>query len=80
MKIRYDREGDTIEFIVTEKEGKPRQGKSPFVTETIDAEGNTIAVSILKVSTLKEQGQDIELLDIPAPAWTDFKLWYEMKS
>ena len=79
MKIRYDRKTDSIEFILKEKEGKPRETQLPFVTESVDADGSVVAVSILNVSTLKKQGQDIDLLDLPQPAWTDFKLWYEMK-
>jgi hypothetical protein len=79
MKIRYDHKSDSVEFILKEKEGNSRQTNSPFVTQKVDADGNIIALSVLKVSTLKKQGQDLELLDVPQPAWTDFKLWYEMK-
>ena len=79
MKIRYDQASDTIELILKDKEGTVRKTKSPFVMEKVDSDGITISYSVLKVSTLKKQGQDLELLDVPQAAWTDFKLWYEMK-
>ncbi|OGO37534.1 MAG: hypothetical protein A2147_01810 [Chloroflexi bacterium RBG_16_57_8] len=80
MKIRYDHASDTIEFILKEKEGTFRETNSPFITEKVDSDGNIVAISVLKASTLKKQGRDLELIDVPQPAWTDFKLWYEMKS
>jgi hypothetical protein len=80
MKIRYDIDSDAIEFILKEREGSVRPTASPNVMEKVDAENNIIGFSILRVSVLKKQGQNIELLDVPQPAWTDFKLWYEMKS
>ncbi len=79
MKIRYDQENDTIEVILKEREGTLRKTTSPFVMEKVDSEKNVIAFSILKVSSLKKQGS-MELLNVPEAAWTDFKLWYEMKS
>ncbi len=80
MKIRYDHNGDSIEFVLKERDGTLRKTASPNVMEKVDSENNIVGFSILKVGSLKKQGQDIELLDIPQPAWTDFKLWYEMKS
>jgi hypothetical protein len=80
MRIRYDHENDTIEVILKEREGSLRKTSSPYVMEKVDSQNNVIAFSILKVSTLKKQGADMEILNVPEAAWTDFKLWYEMKS
>jgi len=48
--------------------------------QKVDSDNNVIAFTILKVSSLKKQGQDIDLVDVPQSSWTDFKLWYEIKS
>ena len=79
MKIRHDPVGDLIELTIKDKEGMLRKTDSPFVMEKMDSENNVIRFSIHKVSTLKKQGQSIELVNKPEPAWTDFKLWYEIK-
>jgi hypothetical protein len=79
MKIRYDQENDTIEIILKDIEGDLRKTTSPYIMQKVDSKNNIIAFSILKVSTLKQQGS-IELINVPEAAWTDFKLWYEMKS
>ena len=78
MKIRYDHEGDMIELTIKDREGTLRKTDSPFVMEKVDSDNSVIGFSILKVSTLKKQGQSIELVNKPDPAWTDFKLWREM--
>jgi hypothetical protein len=79
MKIRYDQGNDTIEIILKDIEGDLRKTTSPYIMQKVDSKNNIIAFSILKVSTLKQQGS-IELINVPEAAWTDFKLWYEMKS
>ena len=80
MKIRYDRESDSIELILKDKSGEIRKTDSPHVMQKVDSDNNVIAFTILKVSSLKKQGQDIDLVDVPQSSWTDFKLWYEIKS
>jgi hypothetical protein len=77
MKIRYDHEGDFIEIILKDKEGTFRKTGSPYIMEKVDADKNVVGLSILKVSTLKKQGQNIDLVNVATPTWTEFKLWYE---
>lgn len=79
MKIRYDRQSDSIELTLKDIDGSVRQTDSPHVMEKIDSDKNVIGFLITKVSTLRKEGQDIELVNVPDSSWTDFKLWYEMK-
>lgn len=79
MKIRYDQESDTVEIILKDIAGELRKTASPYVMQKVDSKNNVIALSILNVSTLRERGSQ-ELLNVPEAAWTDFKLWYELKS
>ena len=79
MKILYNHESDAIEIILKDIAGDLRKTTSPYVMQKVDSKNNVIAFSIQKVSTLKQQGS-MELINVPEAAWTDFKLWYEMKS
>jgi hypothetical protein len=79
VKIRYDHDGDAIEFIIKDRDGVIRKTASPQVMEKVDSDNNIVGFRVLQVSAFKTQGQSLELLDLPQPAWTDFKLWYEMK-
>jgi hypothetical protein len=76
MKIRYDFKGDFIEVILKDREGTFRQTNSPFIMEKVDADKNVIGLSILKVSTLKKEGHNIDLVNVAVPTMDDFKLWY----
>jgi len=53
IKIWYDAEGDYLEVIFEKKEGYFRETDNDQVMEKIDAEGNIVGFSILKVSALK---------------------------
>jgi uncharacterized protein YuzE len=55
IKIRYDREGDYLEVIFERKAGYFRETGNDAVMEKVDAEGNILGFSILKVSALKER-------------------------
>jgi len=79
MRVRYDFKSDSIQIVVREGEGFLRKTGSPFVMEKVDEDDKIMAVSILKVSTLKDQEDNIDLADLSGPKWTDFKLWYEVK-
>jgi len=77
MKVRYDSDGDFIEVILKDRQGTFRKTSSPYIMEKIDADNNIIGFSILRVSTLKEQGHNIDLVNVATPVMDDFKLWYE---
>ncbi len=55
VKIWYDKEGDYLEVIFERKAGYFRETENDAVMEKVDAEGNIIGFSILKVSALKEE-------------------------
>lgn len=80
MRIVYNHKKDSIEFILKDIEGTVRTTDSPLIIERVDTDKNIVAISVLGVSGLHQKGSDVELLNIPQPAWTDFKLWYEMKN
>jgi hypothetical protein len=77
MKIRYDAADDVIEVVLKDREGTFRKTGSPYIMEKIDADKNVIGFSILRVSTLKKQGHNIDLVNVATPGMDDFKLWYE---
>ena len=79
MKIFYDQEKDSIEVILKDIAGNLRPTTSPYVMHKVDSENKVVAFTIMKVSSFKKQGS-MELLNMPEAAWTDYKLWYEMKS
>jgi len=55
IKIWYDSEGDYLEVIFERKVGYFRETENDAVMEKVDAEGNILGFSILKVSALKER-------------------------
>lgn len=55
IKIWYDGEGDFLEVIFERKAGYFRETGNDAVMEKVDAEGNIIGFSILKLSALKER-------------------------
>ena len=50
LKIWYDPEGDYLEVMFEQKEGYFRETSSDQVMEKVDAAGNLIGFSVLKVS------------------------------
>jgi uncharacterized protein YuzE len=59
LKIWYDAEGDYLEVMFEQKEGYFRETSSDQVMEKVDAEGNVIGFSVLRVSAVK--GHPLEL-------------------
>ena len=55
IKVWYDREGDYLEVLFERKEGYFKETEDDAVMEKVDAEGNVIGFSILKVSAMEEQ-------------------------
>lgn len=51
VNVWYDGEGDFLEVIFEKKKGHFRKTLVPAVMEKIDAKGNVIGFSILKVSS-----------------------------
>ena len=59
LKIWYDAEGDYLEVMFDQKEGYFRETSSDQVMEKVDAAGNVIGFSVIKVSAVK--GHPLEL-------------------
>jgi hypothetical protein len=53
VTIWYDHEGDYLEVLFARKAGYFRETTNDAVMEKVDAEGNLLGFSILKVSALK---------------------------
>ncbi|MCK6554840.1 DUF2283 domain-containing protein [Candidatus Binatia bacterium] len=61
VKIWYDAEGDYLEVMFEQREGYFRGTSSDQVMEKVDADGNVLGFSVLKVSALKQQPLEITL-------------------
>ena len=61
VKIWFDAEGDYLEVMFEQKEGYFRETSSDQVMEKVDAEGNVLGFSVLKVSALKERPLEVTL-------------------
>jgi hypothetical protein len=62
IKIWYDKEGDYLEVLFERKAGYFKETENDAVMEKVDAQGNIIGFSILKVSALRgEKPLSIEL-------------------
>lgn len=55
VKIWYDKEGDYLEVLFEKKAGYFKETENDAVMEKVDAKGNVIGFSILKVSASKEK-------------------------
>ena len=60
-KVWYDREGDYLEVLFEKKAGYFRETKNEQVMEKVDAKGNVLGFSILKVSHLNKKPLEIAL-------------------
>ncbi|MBL7209365.1 MAG: DUF2283 domain-containing protein [Dehalococcoidia bacterium] len=65
VKVWYDSKGDFLEVMFNQKEGYFRETSPDQVMEKVDMEGNVIGFSILKVSSLKEEILDVDLVNVP---------------
>ncbi len=61
VKLWYDPEGDFLEVIFEKKTGYFRETDNDQVMEKVDAEGNVLGFSILKVSALKNHPLEVAL-------------------
>jgi len=61
LKIWYDREGDYLEVIFDQREGYFRETDNDQVMEKVDAKGNVLGFSILKVSALRKVPLEVTL-------------------
>jgi uncharacterized protein YuzE len=55
IKIWYDKEGDYLEVLFEQKVGYFKETENDAVMEKVDAQGNIIGFSILKMSALTEK-------------------------
>ncbi|MFQ5658167.1 MAG: DUF2283 domain-containing protein [Candidatus Methylomirabilales bacterium] len=61
VKIWYDSEGDYLEVTFEQKPGYFRETANDHVMEKVDAEGNILGFSVLRVSALKEKPLEVAL-------------------
>ena len=61
VKLWYDPEGDFLEVIFDQKPGYFRETTNDQVMEKVDAEGNVLGFSVLKVSALKKEPLEVAL-------------------
>ena len=61
LRIWFDPEGDYLEVIFEDKEGVFRETSSDQVMEKVDAQGNVLGFSVLKVSTMRGSPLDATL-------------------
>lgn len=55
VRIWYDKEGDYLEVLFDRRAGYFKETESDAVMEKVDAQGNLIGFSILKVSRLSQE-------------------------
>ena len=61
VKVWYDPEGDFLEVIFEKKEGYFRETDNDQVMEKVDAKGEILGFSIMKVSSLKNHPLEVAL-------------------
>ena len=61
LKIWYDREADYLEVLFDQGEGFFRETDNDQVMEKVDASGNVLGFSILKVSALRKAPLEVTL-------------------
>lgn len=61
LKVWYDSEGDYLEVIFDQKVGYFRETVNDQVMEKVDAEGNLLGFSVLRVSALKGKPLEVAL-------------------
>ncbi|TMH42890.1 MAG: DUF2283 domain-containing protein [Betaproteobacteria bacterium] len=61
VKIWFDREADYLEVLFDDREGFFRETKSDQVMEKVDAQGNVLGFSVLKVSALTKSPLEVTL-------------------
>lgn len=61
IKLWYDPEGDFLEVTFEKKAGHFRETDNEQVMEKVDAEGNVLGFTILKVSSVKNHPLEVAL-------------------
>ena len=61
VKLWYDPEGDFMEVLFEDKAGYFRETENEQVMEKVDADGNVLGFSVLKVSSLKGKPLEVAL-------------------
>ncbi len=55
VKVWFDKEGDYLEVLFSDKPGYMRETDNDAVMERVDEEGNLLGFSVLGVSTLESK-------------------------
>jgi uncharacterized protein YuzE len=61
VKVWYDAKGDYLEVLFDQRPGYFRETANDQVMEKVDAEGNVLGFSVLKVSGLGEKPLEVAL-------------------
>ncbi len=61
VKLWYDPEGDYLEVLFEQREGYFRETAHDQVMEKVDAEGNVLGFSVLRVSSLQRNPVEVTL-------------------
>ena len=61
VKVRYDAKGDYLEVLFDQRPGYFRETTNDQVMEKVDAEGNVLGFSLLKVSGIGAKPIDVAL-------------------
>jgi uncharacterized protein YuzE len=61
IKLYYDPEGDYMEVTFEKKAGYFRETEDDRVMEKVDAEGNVLGFSVMKVSSLRGKPFEVAL-------------------
>jgi hypothetical protein len=61
IRVWYDAEGDYLEVIFDQRKGVFRPTASDQVMEKVDAEGNILGFSVMKVSTIRSAPLEVAL-------------------
>ena len=61
VKIWYDPEGDYLEVIFDQRPGYFHETENDQVMEKVDAQGNVLGFSVLKLSSLKQTPLEVAL-------------------
>jgi uncharacterized protein YuzE len=61
IRVWYDAEGDYLEVIFDQRKGIFRPTANDQVMEKVDAEGNILGFSVMKVSTIRSVPLEIAL-------------------
>ena len=61
IRVWFDHEGDYLEVMFERKEGYFRETENDRVMEKVDAEGNILGFSVLRVSSLADKPLEVAL-------------------